>query len=227
MPSHPVQIGPLHYPSKNSAKRVIQLLRDRYKDNDNGQAVCVSDESDHGFLTDLLALHHEAEIKKGEGIDHFFVAPAPPYGTFCFHIRRTDGSTTDFSFDTCISGPNLRGDRLCAMREAVADQTRAHKQKAFAGTAVVECALSGAKLAFADAHVDHVPLTTFQALVESWLTLNGLVIHDVVITAPADNQYVSEMADSTQRASWVTFHAEKAQLRILSANENLSGSRMW
>lgn len=51
----------------------------------------------------LLERHPEFRDKLGAGIDYFSVRNAL-YGTCCFEIVRKNGSTTDFSFHSCVDG---------------------------------------------------------------------------------------------------------------------------
>jgi hypothetical protein len=54
-------------------------------------------------LKAALALHPEAQAKIGCGISHFSVRSAD-FGTKCFWVNRTDGTTEKFSFRSCIYG---------------------------------------------------------------------------------------------------------------------------
>ena len=55
---------------------------------------------DAEHLTALVARHPEADEKIGVGIESFSVRTAD-YGTRCFWINRTDGTTEKFSFKAC------------------------------------------------------------------------------------------------------------------------------
>jgi hypothetical protein len=48
-----------------------------------------------------LAHHPEAAAKTGCGISHFSVRSAD-FGTKCFWVNRTDGTTEKFSYLSCI-----------------------------------------------------------------------------------------------------------------------------
>ncbi len=62
----------------------------------------VSDE-DAVHLNALLLRHDEESEKRGAGIAHFSVDPAPDYPEQrCFWITRTDGSNIDFSYQHCL-----------------------------------------------------------------------------------------------------------------------------
>ncbi len=47
-------------------------------------------------------------------------------------------------------------------------------------------------------------------------------IDAVVISPPADNQFVADMIDPDQRQRWMAYHADNARLRIVCREANLS-----
>ena len=59
--------------------------------------------ADKKILRAALALHPEAEAKVGCGITHFSVRSAG-FGTKCFWLNRTDGTTEKFSYTACVYG---------------------------------------------------------------------------------------------------------------------------
>lgn len=97
MPAKPLSIGPLHFAKRADAAAFLQSMLHRY---DVGDKVSAADEQ---VLRDGLALHPEAVVKAGCGIAHFSVRSAD-FGTKCFWINRTDGTTEKFSYKACITG---------------------------------------------------------------------------------------------------------------------------
>jgi hypothetical protein len=59
--------------------------------------------ADAEVLQAALALHPDASAKVGSGITHFSVRSAD-FGTKCFWVNRTDGSSEKFSYRSCIYG---------------------------------------------------------------------------------------------------------------------------
>jgi hypothetical protein len=57
-----------------------------------------ADDAEH--LACLVAMHPQANEKIGTGIESFSVRTAD-YGTRCFWVNRTDGTTERFSFKAC------------------------------------------------------------------------------------------------------------------------------
>lgn len=216
----PVTIGERRFPSQQAALAFARAIRDRYGDGDKVAP------ADAAFLEDLLRLHPEADQKIGVGVANFSVQTDPVFGrTRHFVVHREDGSSTDFSFKSCIEGSSIRRDALSALREAVADQVTGFKNEAFAGRSEVLCAVRGVPTRFCDAHVDHIPPWTYSALVTEWLQHEGIKLEDVAVTPPADNQHLATMTDARQLHSWQRFHREHARLRIVCSEANLSDVR--
>jgi uncharacterized protein DUF3223 len=97
MPAKPITIGSLHFRRKGDAASYLHAILHRY---DVGDKVSAADEQ---VLRAALVLHPEAHDKIGCGITHFSVRTAD-FGTKCFWINRTDGSTENFSYRACIYG---------------------------------------------------------------------------------------------------------------------------
>ena len=216
----PVTIGERQFPSQKAALAFAREIRDRYGDGDRIAP------ADAAFLEDLLRLHPEADQKIGKGVASFSVQTDPIFGTTRhFVVHRKDGSSTDFSFKSCIEGSSARRDVLSALREAVADQITGFKNEAFDGKTEVLCTVRGVPTGFRDAHVDHIPPRTFSALVTGWLRREGIDLEDIAVTPPADNQYLTTMTDEEQINSWQQFHRKYAALRIVCSGANLSDVR--
>jgi len=216
----PIIIASLTFPTKNAAKEFFRDIRDRYEDD---QRISLEDE---GFLRDLIAIHPEADTKIGRGISHFSVARDAKFGTTRhFVIHRTDGSHTDVSFHSSIDGRNDRRDRHEALRRAIEGQILDFKASKFSSGENLICPLRRVPITETSYHIDHKPPRTFVELASRWLDAEGFSLMDLAITPPGDNQIVTEMTNSTQLSSWQNFHAQHAELRILSPRGNLSDAK--
>jgi hypothetical protein len=216
----PVIVGDLEFRSKKEAKEFFRTIRNRYSD---GTRIAPEDD---GHLRSMVAIHPEAETKEGCGIAYFTVETDTRFGrTRHFLIHRTDGSYTDISFHSAIDGRNERKDRLESLRQAVMPQVVDFKNRSFDRGEDMICPLSGRPITPESYHVDHTPPHTFQQLVDGWLKEESLLLTDVAITPPADNQYVTEMINPVQIESWTNYHANRAQLRMLSPIGNLSNAK--
>lgn len=97
MPSKPVDLGDLHFAKKGDAVSYLHDMLYRYD---------LGDRVNHGDAVILmLALdrHPEAAEKVGYGVESFSVRSGD-FGTRCFWVNRTDGTTVKFSHRACIYG---------------------------------------------------------------------------------------------------------------------------
>lgn len=95
MPAKPISFGSLHFAKKGDAENYLMDMLNRY---DLGDRVSADDAV---VLKAALAQHPDAAAKAGSGISHFSVRSGG-FGTKCFWVNRTDGTTEDFSFRKCI-----------------------------------------------------------------------------------------------------------------------------
>lgn len=209
-----IKIGGREFSSKAAAKRHFRTIRERYSDNER-----VSDD-DAALLHELLSSHPDAVQKVGAGVDHFTVAPQAPFGTRCFVLHRQDGTSTEWSADSCIDGGDERRDRLAALRVAIAPQIVDFKRREFDGRRSVTCVVTGSQTEFGEADVDHIPPDTFAALVTAWLESENMSLEDVEITPPRDAQPQPAITNNKQRESWGEFHRRHSRLRITSRAAN-------
>lgn len=169
------------------------------------------------FLAWLLGRHPRAAAKIGCGVAGFTVRRTG-LRTRCFFVVRLDGTSTDFSFRSCISAPAPVTRVRAAMRRAVADQIIEFKHRAVT-TGPLVCAITGVPLTWDRAHVDHAP-PVFAALADEWAGLMG-GYPAIQLMLPADGQAGRALSEP-DAASWADFHQEHASLRIVSRLANLS-----
>lgn len=98
MPAKPVTIGGIKFARKGDALAHMKAMLHGYDLGDRVKA------SDAEFLLAALQLHPDAAAKIGSGVTHFSVRSAD-FGTRCFWVNRTDGSTEKFSYQNCASAP--------------------------------------------------------------------------------------------------------------------------
>jgi hypothetical protein len=96
MAAHSLAVGSKTFDSKKEALLFCAEILERYGDEAR------IDEEDSRFLQALLERHPEAQQKIGSGVAHFFKAKAKG-GTSCFYLKRTDGTSDDFSFKRCVN----------------------------------------------------------------------------------------------------------------------------
>ncbi len=86
----PVTLGPKHFDKKGDAVAYLKAMFQRYDVGDRVNA------ADAVVLEAVLARHPEAKEKIGAGVKDFSVRSAD-FGTKCFWVNRTDGTTEKFS----------------------------------------------------------------------------------------------------------------------------------
>ncbi|PNQ73559.1 DUF3223 domain-containing protein [Erythrobacter sp. SAORIC-644] len=97
MPAQPIDLATMHFAKKGDAAEYLREMLNRY---DRGDKVSAADAK---VLQAALERHPEADEKIGCGISHFSVRTSI-YGKRCFWVNRTDGTTDDFSYKSCIYG---------------------------------------------------------------------------------------------------------------------------
>jgi hypothetical protein len=91
----PVSYGDLHFETQTEARAFLNGMLQKYDIGDRVSA------SDAVILSAALALHPAAVAKIGSGIKDFSVRSAD-FGTKCFWVNRTDGTTEKFSHKACV-----------------------------------------------------------------------------------------------------------------------------
>jgi hypothetical protein len=95
MPAHPITLGPMHFAKKGDALAYLKQLLYKYDLGDR-----LSD-SHSEILMAALNRHPEAKDKIGAGVASFSVRTAD-FGSRCFWVNRTDGTTEKFSLKACV-----------------------------------------------------------------------------------------------------------------------------
>jgi hypothetical protein len=174
---------------------------------------------------ELLSLHPEREEKIGPGILRFYVSPNPlNWKALQLNIERVDGSCVDISWKTCVSGraKTPRDNLRAAMRRAVDDQIQRFKGATHQDGAL--CMACGILLPEKHlCHADHHP-KTFDSLAEEFLLLAAQppVTFDDCPRTHAPVFRAEDMAFSTE---WESFHAARAELRLVCRTCNLTKKR--
>jgi len=215
MPAKPLEIGMLIFAKKGDAAEHFREILYRYE---TGVAI---PEPDSTHIYWLLERHPEAAAKIGAGIQEFSTRRAM-FNTRCFEIRRTDGTTTDFSVKSCLDGksPSAFAEALRALRAEVTEDTNQMKWEYFRSSKhpdqKVPCALTGRLLSLDEAAADHAPPNTFKALAEKFFSLQAIVPTSDLLTPPRDNQYTPVLANRDLAEQWRAFYRTNANVRIVA-----------
>ncbi|MFP8835876.1 DCL family protein [Hydrogenophaga sp. XSHU_21] len=95
MPAKPITLGSMYFKRRGDAKAYLKQMLNKYEVGDRVSA------EDETILRAALAHHSEAVAKIGCGISSFSVRSAD-FGSQCFWVNRTDGTTEKFSISACI-----------------------------------------------------------------------------------------------------------------------------
>ncbi len=215
-----LEIGGLSFPTKSTAADHFRKMLYRH------EIASQIPDPDATELNWLLERHPEFRDKLGGGIEHFSVRNAL-YGTRCFEIVRKDGSTTDFSFHSCVGGkaPSPLAEAITALRAEVAEDILQKKREWFAAhrdaEGKVPCAITGARIAIEEAHADHAPPRSFGTLAIAFLEARGIDPGTGFVTPPGDNQYQPRVVDRTLAEEWRAYHHKLAVIRVVLKGANL------
>jgi hypothetical protein len=97
MPAKPISLGPIHFNKRGDAVAYLKEMLYRYNVGDRVNA------EDSIILRAVLEHHPDAAVKIGCGIADFSVRSAD-FGSQCFWVNRTDGTTEKFSITGAIHG---------------------------------------------------------------------------------------------------------------------------
>lgn len=195
-------------------------LRDILSSYDHGETLS----GEHfAFVRDLIDRHPRAKEKIGCGIRSIFVQTNPIFRKQKqFWIERNDGSKTDFSFEKCLSARDRMADFKSACRTAIAPDVIQFKKEFFAGPRYAHCPITGERLTWDNAHVDHEPPLTFDRIVADFMRSEQLDLDNLLILGHRDGEMRKEIGDIGLRWSFIAYHRERARLRIVSQKANLT-----
>lgn len=217
----PISIGDRTFSSKTGAKQHFKEMLARYADN---QTIGDEDSED---LCGLIERHPEAHQKIGCGIRRFF-KDRTDKGTSCFWLEREDLSVTDFSYITCVDAKakSLYQEFADACREAVKDDLHQVKVARFAdhgdNDSKVPCEISGERISWNEAHLNHKKPMTFQVIVGTFVSANKIKIEKEMLSMAKDAQFTIKFVDKDIEAKFKEYHHGVADLRIIKARNNLS-----
>lgn len=183
---------------------------------------------DHSDLASVLLRHPDASSKIGSGMSHFTVMHASQ-GTQCFCLHRVDGSSTDFSMGSCITGkgPSRFQEVSQAFRLVVSPDIHARRDTLFekyGNNSTIECAVSRELISRDQGHMDHRPPMTFQVIVRTFIAANNLDLEDIAISESRDNQFSTTLEDLGIATKFKDFHKSVATLDFVSKKINLAQS---
>lgn len=217
----PIVVNGQLFKTKEQLREHIRGIRDGYID---GRYL---NEDNFEFMLDLLNRHEAAEIKIGCGVASMYVKTNEVFKRNReFWLVRLDGSEADFSFEICLKHETKLQKFKNACRTAVADIVVNFKRDFFdrVGEPAI-CPVTGEQMTLRhNSHVDHTLPETFDKIVQDFNDLHNLVVDDVDLLTAEDGRVRNEMADKHLEATFIQFHNQKANLRVISKRANLSSA---
>lgn len=212
-------VNGLEYKSKAALQKAIRAILERYQP---GQWL---GQSDFDMIYDVLAMHPKVDAKMGAGVQAIGVRLNTEYRRKEFFVRRVDGSETEFSYLKCLQPPTHQAEFTKACRELIAPGIITFKTNFFRKHTRPVCQITGERLTMDNSHVDHVAPNTFRNLLDDFIRDYGIDIHGVELISGGDNVSLVKIADEGIAQAWTTYHWKRAQLRVISAEANLSLAR--
>ena len=183
----------------------------------------VLNEEDTADVTALLLENETRRDKIGCGIKEIQIGKVQ-FGTKCFQIIRNDLTSENFSYIYCINGdlkPFSKFSNAC--RNAIHKDLYEVKQKYFDQNSVkgkVKCQETGILSTWSELNVDHRQPNTLSIIIDRFIELNGLVLDK--IKYETDNENRTLIADKELEYKFKEYHKEKANLRIVRKEKNMS-----
>jgi hypothetical protein len=215
----PIQIGECTFKTKSEA---IEFYKDILNSYQKGEEL---NNSDFESVFNLIKNHPESDRKIGCGIEKIVVENGG-YNYNCFHLVRQDSSKEDFSYRKCITGePNKFSMFSQACRKAVENDLKNIKQRYFRDNStngLVKCQDTAELINFENSHVDHRQPNTFSVIVDRFVELNRIELSKVEYDKIEN--YGHHLKDKELEKQFRDYHAEKANLRVVNKQRNLSRS---
>lgn len=175
------------------------------------------------FLYDLFRNHSEYKIKKGVGIDYFYIQHNPfnkkYYQTM---IKRLDGSDIDFSWVFCCQFKERthRFALIQCMRQSIKDTTIKYK---YSKDILICNFCKTTDELYENFHVDHYN-PSFQQLKNNFLELVKKEGKEEPLTFDDCKKYnvnIFKDTDADFKNDWIDYHNKNCNLQILCRDCNL------
>ena len=214
-------INKITFDSKTRAKEYIQNILRKYPLN------TYINSEDFLFILDLLNRHPRQEEKIGVGILSIKIQKDEFGRNKQFLILRKDGSSTDFSYLTCLDGKykNSLGLFKESARNAVKNQIIEYRNSYFTTNQNKEgkilCKETNKRISIKECHVDHHP-RSFDSIIDDFIKLKNIDVDTVKHAGFKDNEQRKSFLDEVMEVLFSEFHKNTAELRVISKVANLT-----
>ncbi|MEC5185897.1 hypothetical protein RCH12_003375 [Cryobacterium sp. MP_3.1] len=215
----------LTWPSRIAAEaECLAILRDpRYADG-----TPIDDERHVLVLTEILGIHQNAEVKAGVGVRHFYVGNNKnadgvqvAEDSIGIWIRRTDKSTTEFSYIESIYPSDHEKKVADALRAAIEDLRYGYRQTRFSAGGAVLSDKSGEAFSSRAAACVVYENPAWSQLVYRFAESEGGADNIELLTEKGnDDAYVGDaLHDPAVRERWREFYLKYARPLLMTRSE--------
>jgi hypothetical protein len=208
------------FPTAKALRFHCQVILDRYLTPCSQPEEVLSDD-DAEFFVELVRLRDGTRIPQGTYVNR--VVRCCRDGQIGRHVRFEygDGSRDMIGWSKLCGGPQATATQVTnAMRESIRDQMQAVYSAFFRGRNSGPCPQTGIELSVtgefhggrAVVHHDGMP---FAAIRDLWLSTAGVRLEDLTLKDLFDGGGY-ELAEGELRDSWRAFHADRANLVVVS-----------
>ncbi len=213
----PIEIGENKFPSKKEALEFYKRILNSYEIGETLNS------TDFDNLFSLLEIHPNKNEKIGCGIDHFRIGIAK-FNTKSFELVRTDGSFEFLSYTKRINKPKDKFSKFrIACRQAIQTDLINLKQSYFkekAKKGKVKCQETGDFSTYEELNIDHRQPNTFSVIVDRFKEIKNLDLEKIEYLQI--NGGPNELADKKLETEFRDYHKDKAILRLVKKELNLS-----
>ncbi|XKU42497.1 DCL family protein [Pseudomonas [fluorescens] ATCC 17400] len=206
----PVMLPTIQFKKQGEADAFFKAMLDSYDDKE------YLNSADEELVYELLQRHPESETKIGCGVVGIFRAHSPDHPSSCFHVRRADGTETDFSYKTCVRGtsPSLKSRFYEACQRSITSIVTTQKRALFeAAEGKIACNKTGTPTTFSTSDYRHTH-PRFRDIVEDFIKINNIVISESLLSKGADMQYSTTFIDPIMALTFAEYHKTVAKLEI-------------
>lgn len=213
MASHPVILPSITFKSKSDAKTFFSNMLNRYNDGDT-----LSDMDDI-LLFELLQRHPEVNDKIGVGISKFYRARSNSHPTSCFHLKRHDGSSTDFSVPSCINAKQrtIQQDFYDACRFSVTPALTKMKTELFKNRQI-RCFMTEEVVDVKTSELRHTE-PRFRDIVANFISKHQIKLTRDLIVDNEDMQYATKFTSDELTMSFIKYHSKVAKLEVFKKGQ--------
>jgi hypothetical protein len=213
-------------------KTKVSLEREARRIRDAQPLGVPLDAGDHAFIEDLFRqLYPEKGYRdKQLGVGAEAIRVVSIMGGRCFRFLLSNGRAEEPSLRVCFqpslakTAPSARA----AFRFEVWPDCVHYRDRYFAqhGDSLgrAPCELTGELVTVAGCEIDHVPPSTFQVILDAYLTAQGLSLEGVSTKDPPDGRGVI-LADRAQANDWRVYHLSRAAFRVVSKQAHVEETR--